>query len=289
MHAPGTLLNDQFRGDWPGYFAAIETATPRVAALGITDYFTLRGYKEFVRQRPTGAFPWVQLVFPNVELRLTLQTRDGAGVNLHLLVSPDDKAHVARAEEALGRLTFSFRGSPYPCTDGGLLRLGRAYANDPKLAEMSALGVGANQFKVELSAIDALFKSDEWLRSNILVAVAAGKDGLAGLSKDASFKAQREELGRFANIVFSGQAGDRSYWLGDHPNFAADAQSPKPCLHGCDAHDIARVVAPPLDRRCWIRGEPSFDALRQTLVEPERRRLDRRRATAWCAVGRDCS
>ncbi len=271
MHAPGTLLIDQFGGNWSAYFAAIAQATPRVAALGITDYFTLRGYKEFRRLRPTEAFPWVKLVFPNVELRLSLQTKDGAGVNLHLLVSPDDPSHVARIEERLATLRFDFRGSPYPCTDDGLVRLGRAHSGDPKLAEQAALTAGCNQFKVELRAVRELFDRDEWVMSNVLVAVAAGKDGLGGLSQNASFKAQREELGRFSNIVFSGFPSDRRYWLGDHPKFAADAQSPKPCLHGCDAHELASVLAPEFDRRCWIRGEASFDALRQTLVEPERR------------------
>lgn len=271
IHAPGTLLNDQFGGDWPGYFAAIANARPEPVALGITDYFTLRAYKATVANRPAGSCPFVKLIFPNVELRLSLQTRDGAGVNLHLLVSPDQTDHVRRMEEALASLTFRFRGNPYPCTDEGLKRLGRAHANDEKLPDEPALSAGANQFKAELTEVRNLIETSEWLRNNVMVGVAAGKDGLSGLAADASFKAQREELGRFADFVFSGLASDRTYWLGEHPGFKADAQSPKPCLHGCDAHEIARVLEPHLDRRLWIRGEPTFEALRQTLLEPERR------------------
>src|SRR5689334_17019709 len=44
IHVPGTLLNDQFGADWDAYFAAVAAAQPRAAALGITDYATLRGY-----------------------------------------------------------------------------------------------------------------------------------------------------------------------------------------------------------------------------------------------------
>lgn len=271
IHAPGTLLNDQFGDDWPGYFAAIESARPEPVALGITDYFSLRAYKAFVANRPAGSCPSVQVVFANVELRLSLQTKDGAGVNLHLLVSPDQEDHVSRMEEALSSLSFRFRGNPYPCSDEGLKRLGRAHSNDEKLPDEPALKAGANQFKAELKDVRTLIESSEWLRDNIIVGVAAGKDGLSGLSADASFKAQREELGRFADFVFSGLASDRTYWLGEHPRFKADAQSPKPCLHGCDAHEMARVLEPHLERRLWIRGEPTFEALRQTLVEPERR------------------
>ena len=41
VHAPGTIFNDQFKGDWEAYLAAIEGATPAIRALGITDYYGL--------------------------------------------------------------------------------------------------------------------------------------------------------------------------------------------------------------------------------------------------------
>lgn len=270
LHAPRTLRNDGFGDDWNGYSEAIATADPAPVALGITDYFTLRGYKEFQRRRPS-ELGSVSLVFPNVEMRLTIETRQGHGVNLHLLISPDCPAHVTRAEEKLAQLTFEFRRDRYPCTDDGLRRLGRAQPGNAGLDEAAALREGANQFKVDLGQLRSLFERDDWLRRNALVAVAAGNDGLAGLARDAGFRAQREELGRFANIVFSGNPGERKYWLGRHPDFEANAQTPKPCLHGSDAHTLAAILRPDLDRRCWIKGSATFESLRQTLVEPERR------------------
>src|SRR5258708_1450324 len=47
IHVPGTLFNDQFKGDWNGFLDAIEKAAPVAEALGITDYCVLDGYKEF--------------------------------------------------------------------------------------------------------------------------------------------------------------------------------------------------------------------------------------------------
>jgi energy-coupling factor transporter ATP-binding protein EcfA2 len=271
MHAPGTLRNDQFRGDWDGYVRRIEAAQPAPVALGITDYFTLRGYKEVLRRRQAGALASVAVVFPNVELRLTIETKDRQGINLHLLVCPDDADHVARIEEKLAQLRFRYRDEWFPCSDDGLKRLGLAHRNDGSLTDERTLAEGANQFKVELSELRRLHDEDSWVRNNILFAVAAGNDGLAGISKDASFRAQREELGRFAQVVFSGSPSDRAYWLGQHPDFAANGQTPKACLHGSDAHHIDAVLEPDGARRCWIRAEPTFDGLRQTLVEPERR------------------
>ena len=271
LHAPGTLRNDQFGNDWDAYVRRIEEARPAVSALGITDYFTLRAYKEILRRRRAGALQSVPLVFPNIELRLTIETKERQGINLHLLVCPDDADHLARVEEKLAQLRFRYCDDWFICTDDGLRRLGRAHCGDAMISDEAALQEGANQFKVELSDIRELFDGDLWIRKNLLVAVAGGNDGLAGIAKDASFHAQREELGRFAHIVFSSQPSDRAYWLGNHPDFASNGQIPKPCLHGCDAHALEAVLSPAQDRHCWIRGEPTFDALRQTLVEPERR------------------
>lgn len=271
LHGPGTLRNNQFGDDWDAYLSALEKAEPAPVALGITDYFTLRTYREVLKRRDQGALASIPLVFPNIELRLTVETRDRAGINLHLLVCPDDPNHVALVQEKLGRLTFKYASDVIPCSDEGLIRLGRAHRRNPTLLEGAALSEGANQFKVELSQLREVYEGDSWLQSNILVAVAAGSDGLGGLSQDASFHAHREELGRFAHIVFSANPKDRDYWLGKHPHFSSNGQVPKPCLHGSDAHRIEDVLSPAQDRRCWLRAEPTFDGLRQAVVEPERR------------------
>ena len=210
-------------------------------------------------------------MFPNIELRLTLETKDHKGINLHLLVSPEDPDHVGRIEEKLSGLRYRYRDDLYPCTDDGLKRLGRAHRSSPDLSDEAALADGANQFKIELSELRQLYERDPWLLRNVLIAVAAGKDGLAGIAEDASFHAHREELGRIAHVVFSGNPADRFYWLGQHPDFARNGQTPKPCLHGSDCHRLETVLTPELERRCWIRAEPTFDGLRQTLAEPDRR------------------
>ena len=46
-------------------------------------------------------------------------------------------------------------------------------------------------------------------------------------SRDAAFAALREELGRFAHIIFSGNERDRAYWGGNHPDFARNEQRPR--------------------------------------------------------------
>lgn len=265
IHAPGTLMADRYAGDWAGYFSAIGSADPAPSALGITDYFTLAGYKEFRTRRQPGQLPSVKLVFPNVEMRLTTVTRRGKAINLHLLVSPDHAKHVEKFEAQLSHLLFTFSGTRYQCSDQGLMDLGRAYLKDEALPDRAAMSAGAGQFKVEFTKILELF-DDAWFRDNVLMAIDAGQDGLGGLSQDSQWAAVRQEFGRAAHIIFSGSDSERAFWLAPGGNLA-----PRPCLHGSDAHQLDRVLKPDDDRLCWIRGDASFESLKQAVIEPERR------------------
>jgi hypothetical protein len=71
LHAPGTLLSDQFNGDWESYLTSIETASPPVEALGVTDYFSIQTYRKAKEHKAAGRMPGVKLLFPNVEMRST--------------------------------------------------------------------------------------------------------------------------------------------------------------------------------------------------------------------------
>lgn len=47
----------------------------------------------------------------------------------------------------------------------------------------------------------------------------------------------------------------------------------KPCLHGSDAHKHEKVGNADLGRFCWIKGDLTFESLRQACIEPEGRAL----------------
>lgn len=276
IHAPGTLKNDQFGGRWEEYLQRIEVAVPRVEALGITDYFSLGTYEAVRAHKERGRLPEVQLLFPNVELRLEVQTAKQRAVNMHLLFSPEDADHVDQIRRALAHLTFTFQGTKYRCTPAELGQLGKAFSPTP-LSEEAALREGANQFKVTLDNIREAFDNDRWLQRNCIVAVAgSNQDGTAGLQYDDAFAAARQEIERFAHVIFSSTPSQREFWLGKRPNQPPDAIRQtygclKLCMHGSDAHDIATVVAPANDRFCWIKGDAVFDALRHAVIEPEER------------------
>jgi hypothetical protein len=276
MHAPGTILNDQFGGEgaWDGYLTSIETATPTIRALGVTDYYVLDLYQRVQKLKAAGRLPQCDLIFPNVEMRLTIGTARGNRINVHLLVSPEDPDHIAELSRFLTRLTFKAFDDVFPCTRGELIRLGRRA--DPAIqSDEAALRHGVGQFKVDFEQLRSAFDDHEWARKNILVAVAAGSnDGTSGM-KDAADATQRAEVEKFADVIFSSNPKDHEFWLGrgslEHDDICSRYGALKPCLHGSDAHKSTAVGVPDGDRFTWIKGDPIFDTLRQACIVPDGR------------------
>lgn len=278
IHTPGTLLNNQYGGTnpWETFLTKVETSQPLIRALGITDYLSIEQYEEALRQRVAGRLPDVGLVFPNVEMRFGIETSKGSGVNVHLLFSPDDPNHVEEINRFLHKLEFRYPPESYCCCKADLVRLGRRH--DPSAnTDDAALAVGVNQFKVDFVQLQDEWSKSEWVRRNCLVAVAAGeRDGTSGL-RDASDScaALRKSIEAFAHIIFSASPSQIEFWLGRRGATLEDLESKwggmKPCMHGSDAHDVARVGIPDCERLCWIKGDLTFETLRQACIEPEGR------------------
>ncbi len=85
-----------------------------VAVLGITDYFSIEGYRKVRETWQAGQLPGISLVLPNIELRLGTfvgsSNRDRR-VNYHVIfseqVSPDDIEN-----HFLGQLRFTYDSGP---------------------------------------------------------------------------------------------------------------------------------------------------------------------------------
>ena len=272
IHSPGTVLNDQFRGadPWSGYLETLEAETPAIRAIGVADYYLTDNYERVLTFKEAGRLPDVQLIFPNVEMRLDAAAKTGF-VNIHLLVSPEDPNHLHELRRILSRLTFSAFADSFTCTREDLVRLGKRAKPDIK-NERAALREGATQFKVSFSELRELFGQNAWAKQNILIAVAGGSgDGTSGLRKGADVTL-RQEIETFAHIIFSSNQAQREFWLGQRSATEEQLRERygglKPCLHGSDAHSESEVGDPEEDRFSWVKGGVEFDSLRQACIGP---------------------
>lgn len=270
VHAPGTIFNDQFKGDWANYLEALENAEPPIKVIAVTDYYLLDTYQKVCAEKATGRLPQCEMLFPNVELRLDVGTAK-AWINIHLLVSPEDDRHVDELARFLSRLSFRAYEDTFICQVQDLVRLGKA-AKPEVIADNAALRVGAEHFKVSFEQLRQEYKNSAWAQKNILIAVAGGQgDGSSALQNGAD-QTLRRELERFAHIIFSSNPNQREFWLGrktlDADGIRAAYDHLKPCLHGSDAHSVAKTGNPDGNRYTWIKGAPAFDTLRQAVIDP---------------------
>lgn len=276
IHAPGTILNNQFGATdpWAAYLLTLESLTPKIEAIAVTDYYVTDTYEELLKHKTTGRLPDVKLLCPNIELRLDVAAKSGF-VNIHLLVSPEDADHLGEVKRILKRLQFHAYNDRFDCTRDELIKLGKRA--DPTITDDgAALRYGATQFKVNFDQLRKVIHESAWAMKNILVAVAGGaSDGTSGMRQAADMTV-RQEIEKFAHIIFSSSPSQREFWLGQRPSVTAEDLHAryggcKPCLHGSDSHDQKSVGKPADNRYSWIKGALEFDALRQACIDPEGR------------------
>jgi len=277
IHTPDTYLNNQFtaeNGDdvWETYLKKIE-AVDDIKVLGITEYFSVDAYKKVLEYKKDGRLGNIELLIPNVELRLLPVTKTETPINFHILFAPE----IIEDLETLffSQLKVQYKDDPYTCTRRDLIRLGRAYRGNQNLEESTALEEGVNQFKVELTLLRNIFNASQRLQKYSLKGVSnSSNDGNSGI-QHSSLATTRQEIYRFADFIFSGNPSDRKYFIGQgvdkKEKIVNDYGSLKPCLHGCDAHQNSKICKPDKDRYTFIKADTTFEGLKQIIYEPEHR------------------
>ena len=260
IHTPETLLNNQYEGnDWKQFIKKINESS--VDVIGITDYMLLDNYKKLYQRKEE--LSQNKYIIPNLEFRMTPETKDGKGINLHLIINPEDHEHIEKIEKALSHLCEEYRDHKYYCTAESLQELGNG-----------SLTEGGKQFKVSIATFKKWYNDEKWLKQNSIIAVAnSNHDGVSGL-KDSGFLEQKKDFYYLADVVFSSNPKDVVYFLGkgvDSKEKVIDEyRSIKPCIHGSDAHDFEKMFNPDGNRFCWIKADPTFLGLKQAILEPDR-------------------
>jgi hypothetical protein len=119
IHSPASILNNNFRRqpdgqpDWEPYLAKLESLD--ISVIGVTDYFTIDGYKALKQFQAAGRIPNVEKILPNIEFRLKsiVQSRGGSEkrLNLHVIFS-DEVSEQDIEEHFLHDLQFFHEGDP---------------------------------------------------------------------------------------------------------------------------------------------------------------------------------
>ena len=305
VHSPLSILNNQFpmlqsgEPDWEKYVGRLEELD--LAALAITDYFTIEGYKKILEYRKQGRLPKVDLVLPNIEFRLNVFVgKDAKRVNFHVIFS--DEVSVGDIEDHfLSELKFVYEKDPYgPQLSKSLKRanleaLGaKLRAEQPDLPGATDLTIGANQAAISLDAIiECLQRQPDRFDGKFILVLA--DESMSKMAWQGQDHATRKSLLQACQVVFTSNIKAREFLLGkvstyaDGPDkFVAEFGSLKPAVWGSDAHSLLELGNPcakrgDSDHTCtmkqeecdprftWVKADPTFEGLKQLLCEPEDR------------------
>lgn len=289
IHTPETKKNDQFEGSsivekWDKYIETINESEEEISVVGITDYFCIDNYFKFKDYIATGKITKsFDLVLPNIEIRVLPVTGSSTPINLHCIFNPIIEKEIET--RFLSKLKFDYSGSNYSAKKEELIRLGRALPGNNAMDALAALKVGIGQYVISMVSLKDVFEKDPKLRDNTIVVVSnKSADGVSGIRKHSDFfidngssqlDATRWSIYQFADAVFSSSEGDILYFVGLGPDkkeiVVEKCKSFMPCFHGSDAHSNEKVFNPDENRFCWIKADPTFEGLKQTLYEPEDR------------------
>lgn len=300
VHTPYSLLNNQYginpydkKCDFDAYVKELFTRAvdKGVAAIGITDYFMLEGYKRIKMeyldnpQKMKACFPDEELrrkveqifVFPNIEFRLNTFVGEGArSVNYHVIFS--DKVSVQEIEEnflhAL-KISGAFGGEQY-LTISNIQNIGRAIKkqNGDSGGE---LRVGLNKITVDPKEILEKLRGNSCFNNQYLISIPVDED-LSKISWQGRDYMSRRNLYNQCHCYMTANYNTRIFALAEGEEDARKCEfgSIKPCIWGSDAHDFNRMFEPDQQNYCWIKADTTFEGLLQILYEPaERVRIQR--------------
>jgi len=308
VHSPLSILNNQFpklgngEPDWEPFLQKLKSLD--VAVIGITDYFTIEGYKELKKFKEQGHLQSIYTILPNIEFRLKdiVSSRNGKEKRLNLHVIFSEEVPVGDIEEHfLHDIPFYYKGDPQNRDERRKLKISNLEALGQALMEehahfrkmgVSPLELVTMQAVVNHEEITDLLTKDSRFKGKYIVVLAA--DGWDKISWDTQAHHLRKALLQKSDMVFSSNPKQRQWCLGKSPyeegdeHFLKEFKTQKPCIHGSDAHrieDIGRPCAKRGDRNhncdsapsacelryCWIKADPTFEGLKQVLYEPDER------------------
>ncbi len=292
VHTPHSVLNNRFGPDFDAYARLLleAAATKDIASIGITDYFSVEGYRQITRLLADEA--WLNtlpdhvrehatslLILANVELRgfvIGGDERRDSRVNYHVLFSNELSADEIESD-FLSRLEFTAIGAPgrqdekWPLTQRDLVALGTRLKEQHARFPQPPLEVGMLNAVIDHDEVtDVLVRQPSRFDGKYFLVAPIDED-LADLRWDGQGHLTRKVFIQKSDMIFSGNPGTREFALGNRHDsieeYLAEFVSIKPCIHGSDAHDFESLFEPDERRYNWIKADPTWRGLAMLLNE----------------------
>lgn len=293
VHTPESGMANAYNCSWDEYVQELfrRAIANNIVALGITDYFTIDGYKklrnEYLSNDTKLHSLFTQdevvkikhiLVVPNIEFRLKTLVKTQR-VNYHIIFSPEIPIQQIE-ENFLNNIDFVYQDLPFEKANLRKLKrcnieeLGKKLKEQQPTFQGGDFEVGCNTAIVDNVQIkELLIDCKDIFGGKYLIAIPVDED-LSAISWNSQEHMVRKSLYQEANIFFATNKNTIDFGLGKkHQNikeFIDEFKSIKPCICGTDAHSISNLGIFPNNNCCWIKADNTFEGLKQIIYEPDR-------------------
>lgn len=295
IHTPASHLSNGFGTDWDKYVQELfkRAISNDIAAIGITDYFTIDGYKKIKLdyldkpeklkqlftndeiQKLTSIF-----VFPNIEFRLNKLVGSNR-INFHVILS--DKVSINDIEENfLHEIDFVYEAGPQTPDEKRKLKYTNLEQLGRKLIQQHEHFKGNSEIRIGMmnavvddgQICELLANKKNIFEDKYLIALPCDED-LSTVSWNGQDHQARKLLIQKSDMLIASNPNTISWALGKrHSNtdeFIAEYKTIKPCVGGSDAHTFDEMFVKNKERLLWIKADPTFIGLKQIIYEPEDR------------------
>jgi len=293
VHTPYSVLNNQFGNDWDHYTNELFTKAMNkgIKVIGITDYFSIEGYKKLVKEYLENEYKLKELfteeeiekikqilILPNIEFRLNKFVGQNR-INFHVIFSNEISIQDMK-ENFLHELEFVYEGYPQSEDEKWKLKINNLEELGKKLkkehaefANKSNLFVGMMNAVVDDSKIVKILNSKPSIfKGDYLIGIPADED-LSSIDWNSQDHLTKKIIIQKSDFIFSSNNNTRKWALGlKHEkveDFIKEFKGLKPCIWGSDAHSYKKLFEPDLKRYTWIKADPIFEGLKQIIYEPE--------------------
>jgi len=292
VHTPDSVLCNGYDDDFDVYAKKLFTSAvdSEIAAIGVTDYFGISGYKKLKEIQEKRLTQLITddiistkakriLLLPNIELRLDVLVNNHR-VNFHVLFSDEVQCEDIE-ENFIHELKVLYEGSPQASDDARKLsartleQIGSDLKDEHDF-DGTDLYVGMmNAFVSHTQISEVLNRQPGLFDKKYLLAVVADED-LSKVSWNGQGHLTRKVLIQKSDFLFSSNPKTIQWGLGclgndSQDKYVKEFKSLKPCIHGSDAHNYEKLFKPDEGKYCWIKSDATFRGLKQAIYEAKNR------------------
>lgn len=249
IHTPMTHLNgDAFRCSIPDYVSKL--AAEELDLIGVTNYFYFKENELEIVKNEIRVQGHRITVLGNVEFRIGQPNNNGEWINIHVVFS--EKLTTERINAILSAMPItntSPTGTAVYCSE----------------ASMQLNSVQPDQAVVDFKELSKHLASHLQRGTDYLIGICPnGYGGFRPHRTEGRSVAMALELEKGADFVFGSTDRDRTFFLNTS---RYEHAKERPVFKCSDAHRLDDVGS----QYSWIKARPTFEGLRQLLIEPEAR------------------